>query len=73
MAATEVPFDLVEVKLAEPLIRPATVAKRDVIEQLRTSRLPFASIAETARLIEERGLVSETMPDGWPNVPPRQG
>ena len=48
MAVTEVPFDLVEVKFAEPLIRPATVAKRDVIEQLRTSRLPFASIVAPA-------------------------
>ena len=48
MAATEVPFDLMEVKLAEPLSRSATVAKRDVIEQMCTSTLPFASIVAPA-------------------------
>ena len=40
MAVAELPFDLVEVKLAAPLTRPGTVAKADVI-----ARLCAASVA----------------------------
>ena len=39
MAVADVPFDLLEVKLAAPLTRPGTVAKADVIARLCASRL----------------------------------
>ena len=39
MSVVELPFDLVEVKLTVPLIRPGTVAKAGVIERLSTSQL----------------------------------
>ena len=53
MAVADVPFDLVEVKLAAPLTRPGTVAKADVIARLcaverRRSR-PWSRRPGTAR------------------------
>jgi LuxR family transcriptional regulator, maltose regulon positive regulatory protein len=48
MAVADVPFDLMEAKLAAPLTRPGTVAKQDVIAQLRASRLPFATVIAPA-------------------------
>src|SRR5688500_3731165 len=75
MVATEVPFDLVEVKLAAPLIRPATVAKENVIEQLRTSRLPFASIVAPAgygkTTLLARWAEADSRPFAWVSLDPR--
>ena len=48
MAVSEVPFDLVEVKLAAPLARPGTVAKADVITRLCRSSLPFVAVVAPA-------------------------
>jgi LuxR family transcriptional regulator, maltose regulon positive regulatory protein len=48
MAVAELPFDLMEAKLAAPLIRPGTVAKADVIARLRASRLPFVTVIAPA-------------------------
>jgi LuxR family transcriptional regulator, maltose regulon positive regulatory protein len=48
VAVTEVPFDLVESKLAAPLTRAGTVAKADVIARLLTATVPFATIVAPA-------------------------
>ena len=48
MALAEVPYDLVEVKLAAPLPRPGTVAKADVIGRLCASSLPFVTVVAPA-------------------------
>jgi LuxR family transcriptional regulator, maltose regulon positive regulatory protein len=48
MAVAVPPFDLVELKLAAPQIRPDTVAKADVIAQLGSSPAPFASVVAPA-------------------------
>jgi LuxR family transcriptional regulator, maltose regulon positive regulatory protein len=48
MAVSEVPFDLVEVKLAAPLARSGTVAKPDLIARLRTSTMPFVTVVAPA-------------------------
>ena len=48
MALAEVPFDLVEVKLAAPSPRPGTVAKADAIARLCASTLPFATVVAPA-------------------------
>jgi LuxR family maltose regulon positive regulatory protein len=48
MAVAELPFDLMEAKLAAPSIRPGTVAKTDVIARLRASRLPFVTVIAPA-------------------------
>ena len=75
MAATEVPFDLLEVKLAEPLIRSATVAKEDVIEQLRTSGRPFASIVAPAgygkTTLLARWAEADSRPFAWVSLDAR--
>jgi LuxR family transcriptional regulator, maltose regulon positive regulatory protein len=48
MTVTEVPFDLVEAKLAEPFRRPGTVAKADVIARLCTASVPVATVVAPA-------------------------
>ena len=48
MAVAEVPFDLVESKLAPPLTRPGTVAKADVIGRLLAANVPFAAVVAPA-------------------------
>jgi LuxR family transcriptional regulator, maltose regulon positive regulatory protein len=48
VVATEIPFDLAEVKLAPPLTRPGTVAKADVIARLCTAGVPFATVVAPA-------------------------
>ena len=47
-AVAELPFDLVEVKFAAPLVRPGTVAKAHVIARLCASRSPFATVVAPA-------------------------
>jgi LuxR family maltose regulon positive regulatory protein len=48
MSVGEVPFDLVEVKLAVPRARPGTVAKRDLVAQLCQARLPLVCVVAPA-------------------------
>ena len=65
MAVAEVPFDLVEVKLAAPLARPGTVAKADVIARLCTSTLPFVTVVAPA------GYGKTTLLARWAEADPR--
>jgi ATP/maltotriose-dependent transcriptional regulator MalT len=48
MTATEAPFDLMEVKLAQPATRPGTVAKTDVIARLGAATVPFVTVVAPA-------------------------
>ncbi len=64
-AATEMPFDLVEVKLAPPSTRPGTVAKTDVIARLREATGPFATVVAPA------GYGKTTLMAGWAEADPR--
>ena len=65
MAATEVPFDLVEAKLAAPPTRPGTVAKADVIARLRAASVPFATVVAPA------GYGKTTLLARWAEADPR--
>ena len=65
MAVAEVPFDLVEAKLGAPSSRPGTVAKQDLIAQLRASRLPFATVIAPA------GYGKTTLLAEWAEADPR--
>jgi LuxR family maltose regulon positive regulatory protein len=65
VGATEVPFDLVEVKLAAPLTRPGTVAKADVIARLRASSATFATVVAPA------GYGKTTLLARWAEADPR--
>ena len=64
-AATEMPFDLVEAKLAAPLIRPGTVAKADVIARLCSASVPFATVVAPA------GYGKTTLLARWSEADPR--
>jgi LuxR family transcriptional regulator, maltose regulon positive regulatory protein len=64
-AVTEVPFDLVEAKLAVPLTRPGTVAKTDVIAQLSAASVPFATVVAPA------GYGKTTLLARWTEADPR--
>jgi LuxR family transcriptional regulator, maltose regulon positive regulatory protein len=65
MALAEVPYDLVEVKLAGPSARPGTVAKADAIARLCTSTLPFATVVAPA------GYGKTTLLAKWAEADPR--
>jgi LuxR family transcriptional regulator, maltose regulon positive regulatory protein len=65
MAITEVPFDLAEVKLAEPFTRPGTVAKADVIERLCAAPVPVATVVAPA------GYGKTTLLASWAKADPR--
>ena len=65
MTVADVPFDLVEAKLGVPTIRPGTVAKQDVIERLRATRLPFATVIAPA------GYGKTTLLAEWSERDPR--
>jgi LuxR family transcriptional regulator, maltose regulon positive regulatory protein len=65
MAVAELPFDLMEAKLAAPSIRAGTVAKMDVFARLRSSRLPFATVIAPA------GYGKTTLLAGWAETDPR--
>ena len=66
MAATEVPFDLVEVKLAAPPHRPGTIAKTAVIERLSTGDAVFATVVAPA------GYGKTTLLANWAEADPRR-
>ena len=59
MSITHIPFDLSEVKLAPPVSRPGTVAKTDVIAQLRATPVPVATVVAPAGY----GLFQHSPPD----------
>ena len=65
MAATEVPFELAEVKLAAPAVRPGTVAKEAVIARLCADSAPFATIVAPA------GYGKTTLLARWAEADPR--
>src|SRR5678816_433212 len=65
MTVAEVPFDLAEVKLAVPAIRPGTVSKADVIARLCTATVPFASAVAPA------GYGKTTLLARWADADPR--
>ena len=65
MAVAELPFDLVEVKLAAPQTRPGTVAKADVIARLSSSPSPFATVVAPA------GYGKTTLLAQWAKADPR--
>ena len=65
MAATEVPFDLLEVKLAAPSPRPGTVAKEAVIAQLSAGNAPLATVVAPA------GYGKTTLLARWAETDPR--
>jgi LuxR family maltose regulon positive regulatory protein len=62
---TELPFDLVEVKLAVPTPRPRTVTKADAITRLCTSTSPFATVVAPA------GYGKTTLLAKWAEADPR--
>jgi LuxR family maltose regulon positive regulatory protein len=65
MALAEVPFGLVEVKLAGPAARRGTAAKVDAISRLSTSTLPFATVIAPA------GYGKTTLLAKWAEADPR--
>jgi LuxR family maltose regulon positive regulatory protein len=65
MSVTQVPFDLVETKLAAPLTRPGTVAKADVIARLCAANAPFVTVVAPA------GYGKTTLLAGWAEADPR--
>jgi LuxR family maltose regulon positive regulatory protein len=65
MTATQVPFDLVEVKLIAPMTRTGTVAKTDVIARLQATTVPFATVVAPA------GYGKTTLLARWAEVDPR--
>ena len=65
MAVADVPFDLVQVKLAVPQPRPGTTAKRDVIERLCGSQVPCVSVVAPA------GYGKTTLLAMWAEADPR--
>ena len=48
VSVTGVPFDLADIKLGAPSIRPGTVAKEDVIARLSTARVPVVTVVAPA-------------------------
>jgi LuxR family maltose regulon positive regulatory protein len=65
MAVADVPFDLVQVKLAAPQARPGTTAKRDVIERLCQSQVACVSVVAPA------GYGKTTLLAMWAEADPR--
>ena len=65
MAVADVPFDLVDVKLAAPLARPGTVAKADLIARLCTPHAPLVSVVAPA------GYGKTTLLARWIEADPR--
>ena len=65
MSVAELPFDLVEAKLAVPQTRPGAVAKADVIARLSSSPSPFATV------VAPPGYGKTTLLAQWAEADPR--
>ena len=65
MAVADVPFDLLELKLAAPATRPGTVTKADVIARLCASPSRFATVVAPA------GYGKTTLLAAWAESDPR--
>ena len=65
VSVTGVPFDLAEIKLGAPSIRPGTVAKEDVIARLSTAGVPFVTVVAPA------GYGKTTLLARWAEADPR--
>jgi LuxR family maltose regulon positive regulatory protein len=65
MAVMEIPFDLVEVKLAAPPTRPGTVARAEAVARLSDSRARFATVVAPA------GYGKSTLMGLWAEADPR--
>ncbi len=65
MSVAEVQFDLAEVKLTAPLIRPGTVAKAGLIGRLSAASAPFATVVAPA------GYGKTTLLARWAETDPR--
>ena len=65
MAVADVPFDLLELKLAAPATRPGTLTKADVIARLRASPSRFATVVAPA------GYGKTTLLAAWAESDPR--
>jgi len=65
MTAAEAPFDLMEVKLAQPATRPGTVAKADLIAHLCAATVPFMTVVAPA------GYGKTTLLAHWAGADPR--
>jgi len=65
VTTTDVPFDLAEVKLVEPLIRPGTVAKPGLIAGLSHASVPVTTIVAPA------GYGKTTLLARWAEADPR--
>ena len=65
MSVTSLPYDVVEVKLAAPSIRPGTVEKADVIARLRSAGARLATIVAPA------GYGKTTLLARWAESDPR--
>ena len=65
MVLTDVPFDVADVKLAAPPIRPGTITKSDVIARLSAAAVPFATVVAPA------GYGKTTLLARWAEADPR--
>jgi LuxR family maltose regulon positive regulatory protein len=65
MTLAEIPFDVVETKLAGPSARPGTLPKPDAIARLCASKLPFATVVAPA------GYGKTTLLAKWAEADPR--
>jgi LuxR family transcriptional regulator, maltose regulon positive regulatory protein len=65
MTVAEIPFDVMDVKLAAPVLRAGTVAKSTLIGPLSTSRRPFVTVVAPA------GYGKTTFLARWAEVDPR--
>jgi LuxR family transcriptional regulator, maltose regulon positive regulatory protein len=65
MALAEVPFDVVDVKLAAPFAREGTVAKADLIDRLCASTVPFVTVVAPV------GYGKTTLLANWSDADPR--
>ena len=65
MTVAEIPYDVVEAKLASPSARPGTLARPDAIGRLCASTLPFATVVAPA------GYGKTTLLAKWAEADPR--
>jgi LuxR family transcriptional regulator, maltose regulon positive regulatory protein len=75
VAVADLPFELIETKLAAPLARPGTVAKAEVISGLCTSALRFVAVVAPAGYGKTTLLAqwaeADQRPFAWVSLDPR--